>query len=110
MGRLVLVTLLLVIGPASFPGSDVQAEGPYKSETVPYGDNCPLCGEYGYCSKQPTQEEAANALRLYFGKRGLRVIVVRQKDRFLDVEVYRDGNLVDRVLLDLRTGRMRSIY
>jgi hypothetical protein len=94
----------------SFLSSHVRAESLHEKETVPYGDNCPLCGEYGYCSKPPTHEEAANALKSYFGKRGLNVMVLKQKDRFLEVEVYRNGTLVDRVLLDLRTGRIRSIY
>jgi 2-phospho-L-lactate transferase/gluconeogenesis factor (CofD/UPF0052 family) len=90
--------------------SNVYAESLREKETTPYGDNCPLCGEYGYCSNQPTHEEAANALKSYFGKRGLRVIVLKQKDRFLEVEVYRNGTPVDRVILDLRTGRIRSMY
>lgn len=90
--------------------SGVHVKGHDEKDTAPYGDNSPLCGEYGYCGKPPTQEEAANALKSYFEKRGLRVMVLKQKGRFFEVEVYRNGTLVDRVLLDLRTGRIRSIY
>jgi len=66
-----------------------------------------LCGDYGYCARTPTHKEAVNALKSYYEKRGLRVLVLKQKDRFLEAEVYRNGNII---LLDLKTGRIRSIY
>ena len=69
-----------------------------------------MCGEYGYCSRTPTHREAVNALTSYYVRRGFRVFVIRQKDRFLEAEIYRDRNRVDRILLDLRTGRIRSVY
>ena len=90
--------------------SNAYAEINTQRGIAPYDDNCRLCGEYGYCSEQPTHKEAVNALRSYYEKRGLRVLVLKQKGRFLEAEVYNDGSIVDRVLLDLRTGRIRSIY
>lgn len=79
-------------------------------EITPYGTYCPLCGEYGYCTKQPTKKEITNALKSYYSKKGLRVVLIKQDGRFAEAEVYKDRKLVDRILLDCRTGRIRSIY
>jgi hypothetical protein len=79
-------------------------------EITPYGAYCPLCGEYGYCTKQPTKKETADALKSYYSKRGLKVVLIKQDGRFAEAEVYKDGELVDKILLDCRTGRIRSIY
>ncbi len=38
-------------------------------EITPYGDYCPLCGEYGYCTKQPTKKDITDALNTYYSKR-----------------------------------------
>ncbi len=90
--------------------SGAYPETVVRRGVVFYGEQCPLCGEYGYCSRTPTQSEAASTLSSYYGKRGFRVVVIRRKERFLEAEIYKDGNTVDRVLLDLRTGRIRSLY
>ena len=104
--------LAIFILSASCPllPSDVYAQNYIEKGSTPYGDNCPLCGVYGYCTKQPTREEAIDTLRSYYEQKGLRIILLRQRNRFLEVEVYRGGNMVDRVLLDLKTGRIRSVY
>lgn len=75
----------------------------------PFGDTCPLCGEYGYCTEPPSHKAAIHVLATHYAKRGLHVVVVKEKGRFLEAEVYRKRELVDKVLLDLRTGRIRSI-
>ncbi|MDI6800725.1 MAG: hypothetical protein QMD01_01515 [Thermodesulfovibrionales bacterium] len=78
---------------------------------TPYGDTCPLCGEYGYCKKQPTSKEIANALESYYSKKGFSVIILkRQNGRFIEAEVYRNNEIKDRILLDCKTGKLRSIY
>ncbi|HAM50024.1 MAG TPA: hypothetical protein DCP92_04780 [Nitrospiraceae bacterium] len=89
--------------------SSVYAEIDAKEISV-YGDHCQLCGEYAYCRKQPTYGQAVSALRSYYEQRGLQVLVLKQKARFLEAEIYKGGCIVDRVLLDLKTGRIRSTY
>jgi hypothetical protein len=80
-------------------------------ETVtPYGDSCPLCGDYGYCNKQPTRKEAVVALKTYYRGKGLHVMTKKQEGRFLEAEIYKNNKMIDRVLLDLRTGLIRSIH
>ncbi len=93
-----------------FLAPHVYAQADTKRGIQSYGDHCELCGEYGYCNRQASHKEAVIALRSYYEKRGLRVRVVKQKDRFLEAEVYNDGAKVDSILLDLKTGRIRSIY
>ncbi|HYA26500.1 MAG TPA: hypothetical protein VEE82_00740 [Thermodesulfovibrionales bacterium] len=105
MKKVVAVLLLIVLVT-----SGAYAETLLKKGIVFYGDQCQLCGEYGYCSRIPTHREAVNALISYYSKRGFRVIVIRQKERFLEAEIYKDNDSVDRVLLDIKTGRMRSLY
>lgn len=80
-----------------------------EDDVTPYGDNCPLCGDYGYCDKQPSHKEAVTALKSYYGKKGLNVVVKKSEGRFVEAVVYRDGTVVDRILLDVMTGRIRSI-
>lgn len=79
------------------------------NEITPYGAYCSLCGEYGYCTKQPTQKEITDALKSYYSKNGLKVILIKQDGRFVKAEVYKNMELVDKILLDCRTGRIRSI-
>jgi hypothetical protein len=105
MRRVVSVLVFLI-----FVVSYAYAENNAGRGIISYGDNCQLCGEYAYCNRTPTHREAVNALSLYYEKRGHRVIVLRQKERFLEAEIYKNGHMVDRVLLDLRTGRIRSTY
>lgn len=65
---------------------------------------------YGVCEKPMKVHEAYRSLREYFHKRGFTVEMVDQENRFLRVDIYRNENHVDRIILDRKTGRMRSIY
>ncbi len=88
----------------------ISVKTSFAEVITPYGDYCPLCGDYGYCRKQPTKKEVSQALNDYYLKKGLKASITRQFERFVEAEVYRKNFLVDRVLIDIRTGRMRSIY
>lgn len=80
-----------------------------KEAAVPRADSCPLCGGYDYCSDQPTFNEAAGVLRAYYREKGMDARVIKQDGRFLEAEIYKGRDPVDKVLLDLRTGRIKSI-
>lgn len=105
MYRAIFILILLI-----FVASYASAESGAGKGIVPYGEHCELCGEYAYCSRMPTHKEAVNALKSHYEKRRLRVIVLKQRERFLEAEIYNNGTMIDRILLDLRTGRIRSIY
>ena len=89
--------------------AETKKDVPEKGVT-PYGVLCPLCGEYGYCKKEVKHEEAVRALEKYYKEKGMTVVVTKKEGRFIEADVYKDKDLVDRVVLDCKTGKIRSIY
>ena len=81
-----------------------------RRAVTPYGDFCTRCSKYGIGSKPVNMQEAIAAIKHYFKTKGLNVKGVRGRGRFLKAEIYKGDLLVDRVLFDRRTGRIRSIY
>lgn len=94
---------------ASNVHAETKKEEQEKGITA-YGVSCPICVPYGYCSKQPTYKEAGNALKSYYKKKGLTVSVTKEEGRLIEADVYKDREIVDRILLDCKTGKIRSIY
>ncbi len=76
---------------------------------TPYGDFCPRCSNYGVGRRPVSHKVALEALQEYFRAKGLTVKNVHGRGRFLKADIYKDGRLVDRILFDRRTGRIRSI-
>ncbi|MCL5022435.1 MAG: hypothetical protein M1497_03550 [Nitrospirae bacterium] len=105
-----VLPVLLIIALGVVVASQVYAETISKPIITFYGEHCEICGTYGYCNHQVSYQQAVGALRSYYGKKGLRVLVIRPKERFMEADISRNGVVVDRVLLDLKTGRIRSIY
>jgi hypothetical protein len=90
------------------PGS---TKGPrHKRVITPYGDFCPLCTTYGMGRKAVGMNQALEAMTAYFKSKGLDIKNVKGHGRFLKAEVFHQGVLVDKILFDRRTGRIRSIY
>ena len=81
-----------------------------RKAVTPYGDFCSRCSKYGMGKKPVTPGEALAAIQEYFKHKGLTVKKVRGRGRFLRAEIYKGEMLVDKVLFDRRTGRIRSIY
>ncbi|MFN3479133.1 MAG: hypothetical protein ACK415_02005 [Thermodesulfovibrionales bacterium] len=87
---------------------------PRWQEIAPYGDYCPGSrrGWYGARKQVLTLREAEIILTEYFSRYGdMKVVNIQEKKRFFIAEI-RDKNdsIVDIVILDKRTGRIRSIY
>jgi hypothetical protein len=56
-------------------------------------------------------EEARKVFAEYFEKKKVKLGEVKEKEYFFEAEVFdRDGRLIDKVIVDKRTGRVRSIY
>lgn len=91
------------------PSKTVKKPDNTKAVT-PYGDFCTQCSNYGMGKRQVKLKEALEALTHYFKTRGLNVKNVKGRGRFLKAEIYRKDLLVDRILFDRKTGRIRSIY
>ena len=82
-------------------------------DASPYGGYKKGTAETGYGEKRPvtTIEEARKALTEYFAKKDVKVGEIREQELFFEAEI-RDKNntLVDKVIVDKRTGRIRSTY
>lgn len=82
----------------------------HKRSVTPYGDFCPRCSEYGKCKSEMTHDEAKEALINYYQKKGLGVELEKKRGRFIRVKVKDRDEVVDVIIFDRRTGRIRSIY
>lgn len=76
---------------------------------TPYGD-CTGCGKYGICKTPMSQEDAKKAMIEYYEKKGLRVNIEKASGRFIKAKVMDNDKVVDIIIFDCRTGRIRSIY
>ncbi len=105
MRRIVLL-LAIVIFTASSLGVYAEDQRP----VTPYGDFCPRCSKYGYCKFNLSIKEAVIALNDYYKKRGFSVRMDKAMGRFIWATILKGNKVVDRIVLDRRTGRIRSIY
>lgn len=102
---IMLLAALAVLVPVPF----AYAHDPGKGVT-PYGDFCPRCSSYGVTRGRVGHREAVEAVRSYFGTRGLEVSHMGGRGRFIRFDVLKEGERVDTIIFDIRTGRIRSIY
>lgn len=102
--------MLILILCALFVVTSVPYPYAGEEQTTPFGAVCPACDTYGYCQKPLNYTQALHNLETYYSRKGLQVKVVKQFGRFLEANVYREGTLVERVILDRHTGRIRPIY
>ncbi len=77
---------------------------------MPYGDYPNWHSAYGICKEDIKPKEAEIAIERYFANRGLRAENIRHRDRFTVADIFKGDRLIDKVLFDRRTGRLRSIY
>jgi hypothetical protein len=108
--------LAILIAPAV---SEAQPWGPGRGpgyyEGGPYGRYCPgrHWGPYGARRAVKTADEARQAIEKYFSDSGQKVQVGKIEERrwYFEAEITDlDGKLVDRLIIDKRAGRIRSIY
>jgi len=105
--RIVMTLILLSILTAGlYAEEEKKAAG--KKPAITYGDYCE--SPYGYCDREMTMQQAHQALRVFFKKRGLHPVVRAHMGRFVKADIYDGPYLVDSIILDRRTGKMRSIY
>jgi hypothetical protein len=95
------------------PGSLQGGAPPFKRTKMitPYGDFCPRCTFYGVGRRPVQYHEAMEALKDYFDHKGLHVGNVDMRGRFVRADIFMvNGTMVDKIIFDRRTGRIRSIY
>lgn len=82
----------------------------HRRPVTPYGDLCPRCNQYGICKSPMSNEDVQKALIDYYDKKGLIVEVEIKRGRFIRAKIKDDEKVVDVIIFDRRTGRIRSIY
>lgn len=75
----------------------------------PYGSS--EGGEYGEKRTVSSENEARRVLNEYFSKRNVKVGKITERQLYFEAEITDKNNkVVDVVIIDKRTGRIRSIY
>lgn len=104
-----------LVGLTTPSPSLAQPHGPGGYRGAPYGSYCVDHGWGPYGARKPVRsiEEARSLIEKFFADNGETITVgrIEAKRRFFEVEILdRDGKLLDRAIVDRRTGRIRSIY
>ncbi|MEW6117666.1 MAG: PepSY domain-containing protein [Nitrospirota bacterium] len=111
MKRAVLLILILSLVAITLPDSSAYAMNGWMG--VPHGDYCdgPGWGWYGARRAVTTPQQAKKILKEYFKGEDVAVGVIRERGHFFEADIKdKKGTVVDRVIIDKRTGRIRSIY
>jgi len=76
--------------------------------SYPYGESGRRYGERMAVSHS---QEARRLLKDFFSRRDVRIGDIRERALFFEADIRdRRGTLVDKVIIDKRTGRIRSMY
>ncbi|KJR43062.1 secreted protein [Candidatus Magnetoovum chiemensis] len=83
-----------------------------ENTITPYGDFYPFHTNYGMCAAILSIEQAKITLDKYYNEKGLFVRLLSVGDeRFIRAEVRdKQDKVVDIIIMDRRSGRLRSIY
>lgn len=77
---------------------------------TPYGDFCRRCSHYGVCRDTMSPGDSRKAMIDYYHNKGLDVEIENIRGRFIKAKIKDKGEIVDIIIFDRRTGRIRSIY
>lgn len=104
-----LLLIILLITAIVLPDSNAQAMNGWWDG--PYGDYCPMWGSYGARKIVKTAKEAKKILQEYFKNEPVVIGKIKERKLFFEAEIKdKNNNLIDVVIVDRRTGRIRSIY
>jgi hypothetical protein len=82
--------------------------GDRQSRDYPYGESR---GGYGEKRAVSSMQEARRTIKEYFSRRDVRIGDIRERELFFEADIRdRRGAFVDKVIIDKRTGRIRSTY
>lgn len=109
MIKRLLMTVVFLLSISAAGMSDIHAFDRGNSVT-PYGDFCKHVNHYGMHKSIIDVHQAKDALHHYFGEKGLNVEIESDQGRFLKAKIRNEGQLVDIIIFDRRSGRVRSIH
>jgi len=119
MIRLKFLNMFLAMAVGLFIFSAVTSECSETtvsgSRTYTANDQSPYGGTggdgYGEKTRVTTKQAAKEILRDYFSKKNVTIGEIRDKDIYFEADILdRSGKIIDKVVVDKRTGRIRSIY
>lgn len=102
--RRTLSIFVLALLPALFVPTVESIAGENK---LPYGSSC--FSSYGARGKTKSIPNAIGAVRKYFAQRGYYVKLMSHTKWFLTVDIYDNEDIIDTVIVDIRSGKMRSV-
>jgi hypothetical protein len=105
----ILCALFIVTSVVYAEEKQQQQQQQQQQQFTPFGASCPSCDTYGYCKKTLTYKQAEQNLEAYYAQKGLDVVIVKKSGRFLEADVYKKDKIVEKVILDRKTGRIRPI-
>jgi hypothetical protein len=108
MGFSMIMAIALLLESGSAWAMNGHGEGPH-----PYGGYCrgPRWGWYGAKTPVRTERDARERLEKYFEGQDVVIGEISQRGMHFHAEIRDHGDtVVDRVIIDRRTGRIRSLY
>ncbi len=111
----VVIVVMCVLVPAVAEAQMMRGPGWYQGGP-PYGHSCPgprWGRPYGARRPVASPDEAKQVIETFFSSRGQTVTTGKVEERqwYYEVEVLdASGAIMDKVIVDKRTGRLRSIY
>jgi hypothetical protein len=103
LSTLAVIPVILALSAAGYASPDDA------KPVTPYGE-CAGCGKYGVCKTQMSEEDARKVMVDHYDKKGLHINIEKTNGRFIKAKIMDNGKVVDIVIFDCRTGRIRSIY
>ncbi|MHC1697614.1 MAG: hypothetical protein AB9919_06060 [Geobacteraceae bacterium] len=108
--KFIIIVLLCLAAPTM---AQADCSGSDWSGHRPYGDYCdgPGRGWYGAKKGVDSAGEAKRILQDYYANENVTIGKIVKKDYYFEAEILdRNNRIVDRVIVDVRTGRIRSIF
>ncbi len=115
MNRILTITFIL-IAIIVFTRANQSFAQPMHNEwreKAPYGNYCPgyRRGWYGAKRTVRTAEQAKRILKEYFSPLDVKIGRIKERKWFFVAEILdKNDVLIDTIIIDKRTGRIRSIY
>lgn len=118
MKRILLIILIIILSIFIFLIATLNAfaqndENRWRGRRYHYGTYCPALQRecYGERKAVRTKAEARKELMKYYSSGRETIGKIKDRGLFFEVEIKgRDNRTVDRIIIDKRTGRIRSAY
>ena len=113
MKKLVLLTAFLALTSLSVPGDVLAMMHGQGRHMRPYGGYCkgPRWGWYGAGRQVKTMEEVRELVTDFLGDTDLSTGEIQERETYFEIEIKDEGGeIIDLLIVDKRTCRIRSAY